>query len=140
MRTELFDFVIPGEPKGKGRPRFTRSGHPYTPGKTIEYENLVRMAFAEKYPNAEPLTGEVFVTIMTYFAIPKSVSKKKRELMVNNVVNPTKKPDLDNIAKSILDSLNGLAFVDDAQVVWMAICKSYAVNPRAEVMIYDASV
>lgn len=140
MRTKIFDFVIPGEPKGKGRPRFTRSGHPYTPGKTIEYENLVRMAFAEKYPNAEPLTGEVFVAIMNYFAIPKSVSKKKRELMVNTVVNPTKKPDLDNIAKAILDSLNGLAFIDDAQVVWLLISKSYAVNPHAEVMIYDAEV
>ena len=136
MCIKIFHFVIPGEPKGKGRPRFTRSGHPYTPRKTIEYENLVRMAFAEKYPNAEPLTGEVCVAIMNYFAIPKSASKKKREMMANNEIGPTKKPDLDNIAKSILDSLNGLAFVDDAQVVWMTICKSYAVNPHAEVLIY----
>jgi len=136
MCTKMFYFVIPGEPKGKGRPRFTRSGHPYTPGKTIEYENLVRMAFAEKYPDAEPLTGEVFVVINNYFAIRKSASKKKREMMANHKILPTKKPDLDNIAKAILDSLNGLAFVDDAQVVWITICKCYGESPRAEVMIY----
>lgn len=36
-------FSVPGEPVGKGRPRFTRTGHPYTPGKTGSYESLVRL-------------------------------------------------------------------------------------------------
>ena len=31
-------FTIEGEPKGKGRPRFTRGGHAYTPKETVEYE------------------------------------------------------------------------------------------------------
>lgn len=40
-------FSVPGEPAGKGRPRFTRTGHPYTPGKTESYESLVRLAYGE---------------------------------------------------------------------------------------------
>ena len=38
----MIEFVIPGEPRGKGRPRFSKSGHAYTPSETVAYEKLVR--------------------------------------------------------------------------------------------------
>ena len=34
------EFTVPGEPKGKGRVRVTRTGHAYTPKDTEIYENL----------------------------------------------------------------------------------------------------
>ena len=38
------------------------------------------------------------------------------------------KPDIDNIAKSVLDGLNGTAWGDDTQVVEMSIKKYYALD------------
>ena len=38
---------------------------------------------------------------------------------------PRKKPDADNIAKIILDSLNGVAYKDDSQIVDIRIIKKY---------------
>ena len=58
--------------------------------------------------------------------------------MQADLILPTKKPDTDNIAKAILDALNGVAYYDDAQVVELHVVKKYSDEPRAEVMIIDA--
>lgn len=50
---------------------------------------------------------------------------------------PTKKPDSDNIAKIICDSLNGIAYHDDSQIVELYICKSYSENPKVIVTIAE---
>lgn len=52
-------FQVPGEPVGKGRPRFTRQGRAYTPAKTAKYENLVSLAFQQMYPNHVPFENAV---------------------------------------------------------------------------------
>ena len=69
------------------------------------------------------------------FPIPKSVSKKKREEMNRGLLMHTKKPDCDNIAKSILDALNGLAYYDDSQICELSVYKMYSDEPRAEIVI-----
>ena len=48
---------------------------------------------------------------------------------------PTKKPDVDNIIKIILDSLNGLAYKDDARIAACSCQKFYASNPRVELVL-----
>lgn len=92
-------FQVPGEPVGKGRPRFTRQGRAYTPAKTAKYENLVSLAFQQMYPNHVPFENAVEMKMIAYFSIPKSWSKKKHQQAVLNQIFPTKKPDTDNIAK-----------------------------------------
>ena len=52
-------------------------------------------------------------------------------------IKPTRKPDLDNIAKSILDSLNGIAWNDDSQITNIWISKHYAEEPRVEVTLFE---
>lgn len=131
----VIKFSVPGEPKGKGRPRLGRSGHAYTPHDTANYENLVKVCFAEAFPDFVPLDGEVYVDITAYYKIPKSVSKKKAFDMALGIVNPTKKPDLDNIAKIICDSLNGMAYGDDAQVTKLIVRKLYTNTPKVDVAI-----
>ena len=132
---ELLMFTVPGVPKGKARPRVTRTGHAFTPKGTVEYENMVRMSFVTAYPDRVPIPANVPVSagIKAYFPIPKSWSKKKREAAELDA--PTKKPDLDNIAKSILDSLNTIAFCDDSQVVYLMVSKHYSDRPRVEVRL-----
>lgn len=127
-------FSVPGEPVGKGRPRFTRTGHPYTPGKTESYESLVRLAYGEcgmVFPKGVP----VRVRITACFSIPKSVSKKKRAMMIAGDIVPTKKPDFDNIQKIICDALNGVAYHDDSQIVKADIEKVYSTTPHVEVNV-----
>lgn len=133
----MFDFTIPGKPCSKGRPRFTRNGRTYTPKETASYETLVKLCFQSAAPNAEPLPQgtPLWADIRAYFPIPQSVSKKKHALMLDNTIRPTTKPDADNIAKIILDSLNGIAYHDDAQIVVLRVEKFYSISPRVAVTI-----
>lgn len=129
------EFKVPGEPVGKGRPRFVRAtGRTYTPEKTERYENLVKLAFIKEYPDVIPLEGPLAVTMIANFSVPKSWSKKKQALAIAGVLRPTKKPDTDNIAK-IKDALNGIAWVDDAQVVEESISKNYTEVPNLTIII-----
>ena len=135
----MIQFTIPGIPVGKGRPKFsTINGHAvaYTPAKTASYENLVKLAYQQQcttqaFEKDAPLKAE----IVAYFPVPKSTSKKKREEMLCGKIRHTKKPDTDNIAKAILDALNGIAYHDDSQIFNLTVRKRYAESPRAEVTI-----
>ena len=132
-----FTFEIVGEPQGKGRPRFsTRGGFvkTYTPEKTASYENFVKVCYLNKY-KGQKLDGEIIAEITAYFSIPKSFSKKKRSEAIEGKIMPTKKPDTDNIAKTILDSLNGIAFEDDKQVVALLVKKLYGEEAKVVVTL-----
>ena len=132
-----FTFEIVGEPQGKGRPRFsTRGGFvkTYTPEKTASYENFVKLCYLNKY-KGQKLDGEIIAEIIAYFSIPKSFSKKKRLEAIEGKIKPTKKPDTDNIAKTILDSLNGIAFEDDQQVVALLVKKLYGEEAKVVVSL-----
>ena len=131
-------FTVPGEPTGKERPKFsTINGHvrAITPKRTVSYENFVKLAYSQAYPGRVPFEKDVplLVTIKAYFKMPASASKKKRQAMLEGRIKPTKKPDCDNIAKSVLDALNGIAYYDDSQVVTVTVEKLYSETPRVEV-------
>jgi Holliday junction resolvase RusA-like endonuclease len=137
-------LTIPGEPQGKQRPRFARMGNKTitrTPDKTVIYENLIVTAYQSKYGDAkfkfadnEPLD----MRIDAYFPVPASVSNKKREQMYGGIIRPAKKPDADNIIKVVADSLNGIAYRDDAQIVECRLAKYYSDHPRLEIIIFRA--
>lgn len=135
----MFKFTIPGAPTGKARPKFTRNGHTYTPDKTVNYENMVKLSFRQAYPGAEPYACGVplMVTITAYFKIPASASKKKKELMLEDKVKPSVKPDWDNIGKIVCDALNGIAYYDDSQIVTATVDKIYSNTPSVEVLIEE---
>jgi Holliday junction resolvase RusA-like endonuclease len=129
------NFIIPGEPCGKGRAKFARRGNfvsTYTPDKTILYENLVKACFVGEYTE-KPLSVEIFI----YHSIPKSTPKKYIGDMLKGKIRPTKKPDIDNICKVILDALNGVAYKDDTQVYHLEATKRYGEIPSVEVYITE---
>lgn len=137
MRVE---FTVPGEPKGKGRPRFVKVGNytkTYTPVDTVSYENLVKLEYQSQCGHTKFEKGTMLGLIVTaYYAIPKSESKKKQKQMLDGDIRPTKKPDMDNIIKIIADSLNHIAYHDDSQIVSAEVNKYYSDNPRVEVVIF----
>lgn len=78
---------------------------------------------------------ELRANIIAYYPIAKNTSKKKRQQMLAGLIRPTKKPDLDNVIKSILDALNKVAYHDDTQIVSLSMEKFYSGSPRVEVSI-----
>ena len=75
--------------------------------------------------------------IQAFYSVPKSASKKKRAAMLNGMARPIKKPDMDNVVKIIADSLNGIAYHDDTQIVDCQIRKFYSETPRVVVTIKE---
>lgn len=110
--------LFPRDIVGKLRPRFTRSGCTYTPAKTRKAEMAVRDEFRK-------VCGERWAK----FGGPVKVSiSYSRQLAKSNPKfwafrQDLGKPDLDNVAKLVLDSLNGLAYADDSQVVEIRMAK-----------------
>lgn len=125
-------IVVEGKIKGKQRPRFnSRTGSAYTPKETISYENWVRFCYREQ--DGRHLTGAIRANITAYYKIPKSYPKKRVQAIREGQEYPEKKPDVDNITKIILDSLNKIAFDDDSQVIELTVLKRYTEeNERVE--------
>lgn len=133
-------FTIPGEPKGKARPRVTGTGHAFTPKETAMYENLVKLEYQRQCHGVRfPDEAEIDMRITAYYEIPKSVSKKKRASMLAHRIRPRKKPDLDNVFKIVADSLNGIAYHDDSQIVDGMVRKFYSEEPRVVVTIQNSA-
>ena len=129
-------FIIKGDPKGKGRPRFTKSGHVYTPDATAKYEKLVAYAY-HNVAKGYKFTSPVRVSVHAFNKPPKGKSKRVVEDMLRGEILPTKKPDADNIAKIILDGLNKIAWDDDTQVVEMMVVKRYGTDSLVAVTIEE---
>lgn len=131
-------FTIEGIPQGKERARTVRNTYgrvmTYTPRKTRDYEKLVSMAYGYG-PRFQD--NPVSITILAVFPIPKSYSKKRKELCLSGAELPKTKPDLDNIAKAILDGLNGIAYNDDKQVAQLCVTKRYGNQPLVKVYVED---
>ena len=134
----MLQFIIDGVAVPKQRPRIS-GRRAYTPKRTKDYEERVLNEFRSSYSGFYPAFGKdvpVRICISVIQEIPKSWSKKKRARAESGEVVPlSRNGDVDNIAKSILDALNGFAYEDDCQVTTLIITKQYGVNPCAEVQL-----
>lgn len=133
-----YEFEVPGTIKGKGRPRVNScTGMVYTPTTTKDYEYLVEQYFLLKYPKFKTLEGRLVVNITVIFNIPKSTKKCEVEKMLQNEISPTKKPDIDNIVKIILDAMNKFAFKDDTQITKLSVEKKYGEEEKVYIEIEE---
>jgi Holliday junction resolvase RusA-like endonuclease len=133
------EFKIPGKVQAKQRPRFSKSGIVYTPKETRVYEDFVRVCYSD-YANQyqwEPYDGQLRAEIEVFIQVPKSDSKLKKQAKIIGEIRPTTKPDCDNLAKSILDSLNGWAYRDDKQVIELSVKKFYAEQSEVKVKLME---
>ncbi len=129
-------FTVPGEPRGKGRPRFSKTGHTYTDSETKAYENKITAYYRKAHGASKvPDTAFVSVDVVAYLPIPKSATQAQLAGMEGKTILPSRKPDVDNILKAVLDALNGVAYKDDARVHRTSCAKFYAAEPRLEVTI-----
>lgn len=112
--------TVEGKIKGKARPRVF-NGHAITPKDTVTYENWVKVCYQQA--GGKLIEGPIRATIDVYYKVPKSCTKKRLQAIRDGLDYPCKKPDSDNVAKIILDSLNKIAFDDDSQVVELIVNK-----------------
>lgn len=128
----MLEFWVPGPPKAKGRPRFSRQGHAYTPAATREAEKGFADRAMEHCP-AAPLSGPLRLDVRFVMAIPKSTSRRMWEALMGRP--HVKKPDLDNLLKLVKDALNGTFWIDDSQVYDVTATKVYGEHPGTMVAI-----
>lgn len=107
-------FRVYGKVRGQSRPRFTTRGgfvKAYKDKRDVAYEQEIAKAYREAGGTLH--TGAVEVHITAYRALPQS-----RPIKVTHEPD-TFSPDVDNLCKIFLDALNGVAYKDDAQVVYL---------------------
>ncbi len=113
-------FVIPGPPKGKGRPRMGKGGRVYTPADTRAYEEKVKLTTIAAVRRAGWPLGEKKATFV------------KLEIFVAD----RRRRDIDNVAKAALDAMNGAAYADDSCVDELHVYRDLDVAfPRVEVTV-----
>ena len=117
----ILEFVVPGQPVAKARPRLSASGHAFTPAKTKKYERMVA-GLAKKQWMMEPMRGALKLQVTCIFRRPKKYQRRKDPA---DRMWKTTRPDLDNVIKAISDGLD-CVMNDDAQIVWIEASKMYA--------------
>ena len=134
----MVKFTVPGKPQGKARPRFntyTGRTRTYTPSKTGAYEKFIALSYRQAA--GKKLSGAIEIKIECFYQIAKSHTKKNKAAMESGEIKATIKPDIDNVAKAVLDGLNGVAFDDDKQVVKLEVSKRYDHEARVEVEVKE---
>ena len=110
---QVFTWV--GRVRGQGRPRFG-NGHAYESEGDVDYKRAIRDMYVKKgcgYFGAAPISVTIDVVRHLPIGTPKRIAS----------MYDLQKPDVDNIAKSVLDALNGVAWDDDKQVVFLLVRK-----------------
>lgn len=135
---DVLAFSMAGSPRGQGRPRTTvRGGFAtiYKDPKSRKYETSVQVLAKQAMAGHPPLSGPLSVSLRFRMPIPKSASKAARAAMASGEWAHTGKPDLDNMAKAILDGMKGAVFGDDSQIVRSFLTKIYAEHPGVDVRV-----
>ena len=101
----------------------------YTDQKTKDYEAAFAAACGPMFPASWKTDGfkrPLMVTLGFGMPRPKSLRGEKPH---------TKRPDVDNLAKAVLDAMNGIAYHDDSQITQLNVVKAYTGLPHITVQI-----
>lgn len=109
------EFKFTGKVIGQPRPRFTKAGAVYEPAHAKQYKQAIAAAYIEQCGGYNFGDLPLFVSITVARELPKSLQRKRQDVKLQD----TAKPDIDNIAKAVLDALEGVAYDNDAQVIWL---------------------
>jgi Holliday junction resolvase RusA-like endonuclease len=134
-------FVVPGRPKAWERAgrdsRQASGGHYYVRDSvTIEahaFATFAKLALRGKPPHR----GPVLLGVKSVFPVPQTWPMWKRNLALSGQIRPIAKPDIDNLTKLVMDALNGICWIDDAQVVGAlpGAGKWYGLEAQTEIRI-----
>ena len=125
-------FTIPADPVP-----FARAGsfgkRRFTPAKQTNFMNKVQIIADQAMSDHSLFIGPVRMEVEARYMVPASWSQKKRD----TAKWKTSRPDLDNLTKLCADAINGVVFVDDAQIVELVARKVYGDKPETQVTITE---
>lgn len=132
----MISLEIFGNPIPQKRPRFNRRGN-----KTFCYDEQSKLKEGYQWQlksqfRKEALAIPVAIDLIFYLPIPKSTSKIKQRQMENGIIAPSKKPDIDNLQKFVLDCMNKLIIEDDSQIIEIRAKKIYSSKPGTLVRVF----
>lgn len=141
--TLLCSFDVKGKAVPQARPRSAIIDGKvvvHDEQKSSSYKNIVRMAAlyamrsqGYKGPVEHSKDTSFIVRIEVNVGVPESLSKRRKAMCLSGALKPVGKPDVDNIAKAILDAMNGAVYKDDAGVTELSICKRYGSDENAHI-------
>lgn len=141
----LVSVELSGPPRGKGRPRFRvirpKSGAApfasvYTDADTAAYERLLAAEGRNAMAGRPALDEALTVMVDAFMPVPESWSMRKRIAAISGEIHHIGKPDLDNISKIALDSLNKIVWTDDSRIVVLQTFKRYSAEPGLRVSVW----
>lgn len=110
----------------------TNGGRHFIPKKQRDYMDYVRTVASR----VNPMDGAVALTVFFAMPRPKYHYNKRGEVLSKYAYTPCSvKPDIDNLYKLLVDSLNGIAYRDDAQIVQVTMTKYYDIDGRTIVIV-----
>ena len=127
---EVLCATYVGKIKAKERARSGKGGRMFTPKETREFESAVK-AWGTSLavpPVAYPI--RVLVTVYEGTLSEEQIEASKLGLRYNE------KGDIDNLAKSILDGLNGVVYKDDKQISELTLQRRWAETEGFRIRIW----
>lgn len=123
----MINLEYKGNPIVWKRPGYNHKTHAVYDQQTKEKEQIRWLTMLQY--RGELLTLPLRMKIRFYMPIPKAVKGVRRIEFTNNMIHHTKRPDLDNLQKFILDCLTGIVYKDDSQICALDVEKMYGPNP-----------
>jgi Holliday junction resolvase RusA-like endonuclease len=136
-------FIVPFAPVAWQRAGVTWTNQGpkhFTKPETRDWKKTVAVYARSAMRGAAPLTGPLKIELAFQVPIPPSWPNWKREAAERGEIAPTVKPDLDNFEKAVKDAMNGIVWVDDAQVVRCEKAKDFSARPGVAVTITPLSL
>jgi len=134
----MIELSILGEPKAQKRHRHVKMGNfvrQYDPSASDKGDFL---SVIQKNAPSEPFQTPLYVNIAFYFSRPKShfkTGKNSHVLKENAPYWHTSKPDVDNLAKFVMDAMNKIYWKDDSFISSCHITKQYSAKPNTKIQI-----
>lgn len=132
-------IALDGPVVGKGRPRFGRlpggGVTTHTPAKTKNYEAGLKLAAGSAMKGRPLLDCPCSVEVHVDTVVTDGWPAWKRQGAADGSVAATGKPDIDNIAKIVMDAFNKVVWRDDALVTDLRVTKAFADKPGITVYV-----
>jgi Holliday junction resolvase RusA-like endonuclease len=107
----------------------------HTPAEVRKWQFFAKHIGIDQMKGRVPLTGALEVSITIYLPLPKSMPRKNVPLALAGTLLPVTRPDCSNYCKAIEDSLNGVTWLDDAQIAVLHVRKKFSDKPRVEILV-----
>eukprot|EP01038_Epipyxis_sp_PR26KG_P011961 gene11961-16010_t len=126
VKNPIISFMVYGEPIALARHRSTRAGILYNP--SAKAQSIFLKASQQYLPINCPLEGPLAVNLLFCHSRPKNhykTGKNSHVLKDGADYWHSKRGDIDNLVKFVLDALNKHAYLDDSQVAVLSTAKIY---------------